>query len=184
MGSILVIYLCWIQYSLCFKSSCCCSVAKWWLILRDPMDCGMPGFPVPHCRPEFAQVHVPWISDAIQPSYLLLPSSLSALNLSSIRVFFNESIPCIRWPKYWSCSISPSNEYSGLISFSIDWLDLLAVWGTLKFSPAPKFKSISQYRFQVVHWGLLPSHKVGKRLIWIKFSPGNFSCFLQVYIPV
>ena len=60
----------------------------------------------------------------------------------SIRVFFYESVLCIKWPKYWSCNISPSNEYSGLISFRIDWLDLLAVRGTLKFSPAPQFKSI------------------------------------------
>ena len=88
MGSILVIYLCWIQYSLCFKSSCCCSVAKWWLILRDPMDCGMPGFPVPHCRPEFAQVHVPWVSDAIQPSQPLTPSSPLAFSLSQHQGLF------------------------------------------------------------------------------------------------
>ena len=63
MGSILVGYLCWMQYSLCFKAKC--SVAKSQLTLHDPMDSGMPGFPVPHCCPEFAQVHVHWISDAI-----------------------------------------------------------------------------------------------------------------------
>ena len=67
------------------------------------------------------------------PTILPLPSpSPSALSFSSIRVFSNESVLCIRWPKYWSFSISPSNEYSGLISFRIDWLDLLAVQGTLK----------------------------------------------------
>ena len=70
---------------------------------------------------------------------LLLPSIFP-----SIRVFSNESVLLIRWPKYWSfsLSISPSNEYSGLISFRMDWLDLLAVQGTLKSSPAPQFKSI------------------------------------------
>ena len=69
---------------------------------------------------------------------LLLPSILP-----SIRVFSNESALRIRWPKYWSFSISPSSEYSGLISFRIDWLDLLAVQGTLKSSPTPQFKSIN-----------------------------------------
>ena len=59
---------------------------------------------------------------------LLLPPSI----FTSIRIFSNESVLCIRWPKYWSFSISPSNEYSGLISFRMDWLDLLAVQGTLK----------------------------------------------------
>ena len=72
---------------------------------------------------------------------LLLPPSIFA----SIRVFSKESLLCIRWPKYWSFnfSISPSNEYSGLISFTMDWLDLLAVQGTLKSSPTPQFKSIN-----------------------------------------
>ena len=69
---------------------------------------------------------------------LLLPSIFP-----SIRVFSKESILHIRWPKYWSFSISPSNEYSGLISFRIDWLDLLAVRGTLKSPPQPQFKSIN-----------------------------------------
>ena len=72
---------------------------------------------------------------------LLLPPSI----FPSIRVFSNESVLHIRWPKYWSFSfsISPSNEYSGLISFRIDWLDLLAVQGTLQPSPTPQFKSIN-----------------------------------------
>ena len=69
---------------------------------------------------------------------LLLPSIFP-----SIRVFSNESVLCIRWPKYWSFSISPSNEYLGLTSFRMDWLDLLAVQGTLKSSPPPQFKRIS-----------------------------------------
>ena len=98
------------------------------------MECSIPAFPVLHYLPEFSQTHVSWVGDAIQPSHPLLSPSPPAFNLSSIRVFSDESILCIRWPKYWSFSfsISPSNEYSGLISFRMDWLDLLAVQGTLK----------------------------------------------------
>ena len=100
--------------------------------LCDPMDCSMPGFPVHHLL-EFAQTRVRWVSDAIQPSQLLLPLLLPSI-FPSIRLFSSESALCIRWPKYWSFSfsINPANEYSELISFSIDWLDLLAVQGTLK----------------------------------------------------
>ena len=96
------------------------------------MDCSTPGFPV-HCQLlELTQTHVHQISDAIQPSHcplLLLPSIFPC-----IRVFSNKSVLHIRWPKCWkfSFSISPSNEYSGLISFRMDWLDLLAVQATLK----------------------------------------------------
>ena len=94
----------------------------------------MPGFPVHHQLLELAQIHVHRVSDAIQPSDLLLSPSPHAFNLSQHRVISNESVLHIRWPKYWSFSfsISPSNEYSGLISFRIDSLDLLAVQGTLK----------------------------------------------------
>ena len=95
------------------------------------MDYSILGFPVHHQLLKLAQTHVHWVSDAIQPSHslLLLPSIFP-----SIRVFSNESVLHIRWPKYWSfCfSIRPPNEYSGLISFRIDWFDLLAVQGTLK----------------------------------------------------
>ena len=107
------------------------SVAQLCPTLCDPMDCSLPGFPVHHQLPGLVQTRVHQVGDAIQPSHplLLLPSIFP-----SIRVFSNESVLCIRWPKYWSFSfsISPSNEYSGLISFRIDWLDLLAVQGTLK----------------------------------------------------
>ena len=98
------------------------------------MDCSMPGLPVHHQLPEFTQTHV---HELVMPSNhlilcrpLLLPPSI----FPGIRVFSNESVLPIRWPKYWSFSfsISPSNEYSGLISFRMDWLDLLAVQGTLK----------------------------------------------------
>ena len=161
------------------------------------MDCSTPGLPVPHYLPEFAQVHVHWIGDAIQPSHPLpfttpedLPSRglnptcvsyisclgrrvlyhwchLGSLHLSSlkyflfggnllqtsssIRVFSSESALRIRWPKYWSFSFSihPSSKYSGLISFRMEWFDLLAVQGTLKSllqhdsAKASEFKSIN-----------------------------------------
>ena len=102
--------------------------------LCDPMDWSTPGFPVHHQLQEPSQTHVHCVGDAIQPFHpplsLLLPPSI----FPSIRVFSNESALCIRWPKYWnfSFSISPSNKYSGLISFRMDFLDLLAVQGTLK----------------------------------------------------
>ena len=99
--------------------------------LCDPTDCSTPGLPVNHQLPEFTQTQVHHVGDALQPSHpLLLPPSI----FLSIRVFSNESVLCIRWPKYWSFSfnIRPSNEYSRLKSFGIDWLDLLAVQGTLK----------------------------------------------------
>ena len=98
------------------------------------MDCSTPGLPVHHQLPEPAQTHVYRVGDAIQPSpplclLLFLPSIFP-----SIKGFSNESVLHIRWPKYWtfSFSISPSNEYSGLISIRIDWFDLFAVQGTLK----------------------------------------------------
>ena len=108
------------------------SVAQSCLTLCGPMDCSMAGFPVHHQLLEFIQTHVHWVGDAIQPSHPLSSHS-PAFNLPSIRVFSNESVLRIRWPNYWSFifSINPSNEYSGLISSRMDWLDLLAVKGTL-----------------------------------------------------
>ena len=98
------------------------------------MKCSTPGLPVYHQLLEFTQIHVHRVSDAIQPSHPLLSPSPPTFILPSIRVFLNESVLRIRWPKHWSFSfsISPSNEYSGLISFRMDWLDLLAVQATLK----------------------------------------------------
>ena len=97
-------------------------------------NCTTPGLPVHHQLPEFTQTHVHWVGDAIQPSHPLSSPPPPAFNLPSIRVFSNESVLRFRCPKYWSFSfnISPSNEYSGLISFRKDWLDLLAVQATLK----------------------------------------------------
>ena len=110
------------------------SVAQSCLTLCDPMDCSTPGLPVHHQIPEFSQTHVHQLSDIIQPSHPLSSPSPPAFNHHSIRVFSNESALRIRWPKYWgfSFNISPSNERPGLISFRMDWLDLLAVQGTLK----------------------------------------------------
>ena len=98
------------------------------------MDCSMPGLPVHHQLPDSTQTHVHWVSDASNHLIFCRPLLLLPSIFPSIRVFSNESALCIRWPKDWSFSfsISPSNEYSGLISFRIDWLDLLAVQGTLK----------------------------------------------------
>ena len=115
-------------------SFCCCSVTKLCTTLCSPMDCSTPGLPVHHQLLEFAQTHVHRVSDAIQPSHLCCSLLLLPSVFPSIRIFTCESVLCITWPKYWSFSfnISPSNEYSGLISFRMDWLDLLAVQGTLK----------------------------------------------------
>ena len=102
----------------------------------DPMDCSTPGFPVLHHLLEHAQTHVHRFGDAIQSSHPLSSLFLLPSIFPSNRAFSNELALPIRWPKYWtkywSFSISPSNEYSGLISFRIDQLDLLAVQGTLK----------------------------------------------------
>ena len=110
------------------------SVAQLCPTLCDPVDCSVPDFPVHHHLLEHVQTHVHRVGDAIQPSHPLSTPSPPASIFRSIRIFSSESVLCIRWPKYWSfiLSISPSNEYSGLISFRIDWFDLLAVQGSLK----------------------------------------------------
>ena len=103
-------------------------------MLCNPMDHSTPGLPVHHQLTEFTQTHVHRVGDAIQPYHLLSSPSPPPSIFPSIRIFSNKSTLRIRWPKYWSFSfnISPSNEHSGLISFRMDWLDLLAVQGTLK----------------------------------------------------
>ena len=123
------------QYSGLRNPMCCCySVAQSCPTLSDPMDCSTPGFPVLAHFPELAQTYVHWAGDDTQPSHSLSAPSLPFSIFPSIRVFSDESVLHIRWPKYWIIifSIRPSNEYSGLISFRMDWLDLLAVQGTLK----------------------------------------------------
>ena len=104
------------------------SVAQSCLTLCDPMDCRTPGFPVHH------QLKLMSIASVMPSNHLVLDHPLLLLPslFPSIRVFSKESALCIRWPVYWSVSIGPTNEYSGLIFFRIDWLDFLAVQGILK----------------------------------------------------
>ena len=101
--------------------------------LCDPMNHSTPGLPVHHQLPEFTQTHVHRVIDAIQPSHPVVPFSSCPQSLPA-SVFSNESTLHMRWPKYWSFSFSiiPSKEIPVLISFRMDWLDLLAVQGTLK----------------------------------------------------
>ena len=103
-------------------------------MLYDPMNCSTLGFPVHHQLLELAQTHV-IVELVMQSNHLILCHPLLPPSIfPSIRVFSNESVLRIKWPKYWSFSfiISPSSEYSGLISFRIDWFDLFVVQGTLK----------------------------------------------------
>ena len=109
------------------------SVAQSYPALCDPMDCSTPGFPVHHQLPDLTQTHVHRVRDVIKASHPLSSPS-PTFNLSQHQGFSNESVLCIRWPKYcsFSFSISPSNEFSGLITFRSDWVDLLAIQGILK----------------------------------------------------
>ena len=115
-------------------SCCCCSVAQSCPTLCDPMDCSTPGLPIPHHLPEFAQVHVHCIGDAVQLSHPPMPSSPSALNLSQHQGFLQWVICSYQMLKILELQLQhhPSNEYSGLISFRMAWLGLFAVQGTLK----------------------------------------------------
>ena len=120
-------YIYTMEYSVQFSIQSCQT-------LCDPMDCSTPDLLVHHQLPKFAQTHVHWVSDAIQPSHPLLSPSPPAFNLSNVWVFSNKPALRIRWPKYWSFSlnISSSNEHPGLTSLRMDLLDLLAVPGALK----------------------------------------------------
>ena len=111
----------------------------------QPMDCSMPGLTVPHHLPEFAQVHVHWISDVIQPSHPLLPLLLLPSILPSIRVFSNEMALLIMWPKYWGFNfiISTVNEYSRLISLGLIGLILLPKGFSRVFSST----TVKRYKF-------------------------------------
>ena len=119
-----IVFLVTVQFS---------SVAQSCPTLCDPMNCSTPGLPVHHQLLESTQTHVHWVSDAVQPSHPLSSPSPPAFNLSQHQGLF-KSVLYIWWLKHWSFSfnINPSNEYSGLISFRIDWLDLLSVQGILK----------------------------------------------------
>ena len=111
---------------------CCCSLAQSCPTLCEPMDCSTSSFPVLHYLPKFAQTHVHLGDDGYNHLILYHPLLLLPSVFPSIRVFSNESALHIRWPKHWCFSISPSKEQSRLISFRIDWFDLLAVQGTFK----------------------------------------------------
>ena len=119
-----------------FDLDICCLVTKSCPIPCYPMDYNMPASPVLHCLLSLLRLvflsH--WVGHAIQLSYPLPPPSLFCSIFPNFRVFFYQSALSIRWPKYWSLSvnISPSNEYSGLISLTIDWFEFLVIWGTLK----------------------------------------------------
>ena len=118
-----------------FVCVCVCPVTQLSLTLCDPMDCSISGLHVHHQLPEFTQTHVHWVGDAIEPSHPLSSPSPPALNLSQHQGLFkwvSSSHQMAKILGVFSLSISPSNEYSGLISFRMDWLDLLAVQGTLK----------------------------------------------------
>ncbi|CAM9657459.1 unnamed protein product [Rangifer tarandus platyrhynchus] len=135
------------------------SVAQSCPILCNPMNCSTPGLPVLHQLLEFTQTHVHRVSDAIQPSHPLSSPSSPAPNPSQHQGLSHESTLPMRWPKYWSFSfsISPSNEHPGLISFRMDWLDLLAVQGTLKrllqhhSSKASNFRRSAFFTVQLSH---------------------------------
>ena len=118
----------------CFSSVHFSSVIQSCPTLCNPMNCSTPGLPVHHQLPEFTQTQVHQVSDAIQPSHPLSSPSPPAPTPSQHQSFSNESTLRMRWPKYWSFSFSiiPSKEHARLISFRKDWLDLLAVQGTLK----------------------------------------------------
>ena len=112
--------------------NCASSVPQSCPTLWDPMECSTPGFPVHHHLLALAQTHVHKVNDAIQLSHPLMYILLLPSIFPSIRVFSKEAALCIRWPKYWNFSISPSNGCSELVSFRIDWFDLHLVQGTFK----------------------------------------------------
>ena len=124
----------------------CYLVIKSCLTLLDPRNCNTPGFPVLHCLPKFVQTQTLSIESVMPSNHLTLCHPLILPSIfPSIRVFSNESTPCIRWPKYWSFSFStsPSNEYSGLISFGFTgWISLLSK------GPSRVFSNTTVQKFQ------------------------------------
>ena len=138
------------------------------------MNHSMPGLPIQHQLPESTQTHVHWVSDAIQPSHPLSSPFPPALNLSQHQGLSNESALHIRWPKYWSFSfnISPSNEHPGLISFRMNWLDLLAVQEILKSllqhhsSKASIFRRSAFFTVQLSH----PYMTTGKTIAFTRWT--------------
>ena len=136
------------------------SVAQLCPTLCDPMNHSMPGLPVHHQLSEFTQTHIHWVSNTIQPSNPLLSLSPPTFNLIQLLGLFQwVSSPhqVAKVLEFQLQNIRPSNEYSGLISFRMDWLDLLAVQGTQKSSPTPKFKSINSSALSFLHSPTLTS---------------------------
>ena len=122
------------------------------------MDCTTPGFPVLHYPPELAQTHAHWVSDASLPSHHLLPFLSSPQSFPASGSFpVSQPFTSALYIKYWSFNLSPSNEYSGLISFRMDWSDLLAVQGTLKSLLQHHFKTISSLVFSLLYGPTLTS---------------------------
>ena len=129
----------------------CCLVTQSHPNFCDLIDCSMPGFPVLQYLPAFARIHVHLVSHVIQPPHPLLSPPLPAFNLYQLQHLF-QRVSCLHQvAKYWSFNISPSNKYSGLISFRIDWFDLFAVQGTLKCLLHPQFKSINSLAFSPLY---------------------------------
>ena len=135
------------------------SVSQSCLTLCNPMNRGTPGLPVHHQLPEFTLTQAHRVSDAIQPSHPLSSPSPPAPNPFQHQSFSNELTLRMRWPRYWSFSFSiiPSKEHPGLISFRMDWLDLLAVQGTPESSPTPEFKNINSSVLSSLHSPTLTS---------------------------
>ena len=128
------------------------------LTLCDPMNCSTPGLPVHHQLPESTQTHVHWVSDAIQPSHPLSPLLSSRLQSFPASGYFQMSqFSTSGGQKSFRFNINPSKEHSGLISFRMGWLDILAVPGTLKSSPTPQFKSINSLALSFLYSSTLTS---------------------------
>ena len=146
--------------------SCFCSVAQSCPTLCDPMDCRTPGLPILYHLLEFTQTHVHSVGDAIQPSHSLLPLSPPAFSLSQHQGIFHWLVLHIRWPKYWSFnfSISPSNEYSGLISFKIDWFDCL-IWESKGLSKALSRTTVWKQQFFSTQPSLWSNSHIHTRLL-------------------
>ena len=159
--------------------------------LFDPMDCSTPGLLIHHQLLKLSQTHVHWVSDAIQPSHPLSSPFLLPSIFLSIRDFSTESALHIRWPNYWSFSfsISPSSEYSGLNSFRIDWLDLLAVHRALKsllqhhYSKASILRCSAFFIVQLSHPELPEYHQSWSSHI-LKTNPTTFFFFFFQFLAV
>ena len=157
---------------LCLKSCCCCSVAQSCQSLCDPMDCSMPvslSLIISQSLPKFK-----FIALVIPSNHLILwcPLLLLPSTFLRIRDFSNEVSVCIRWQKYWSFTfiISPSSDYSGLISLNTDWFDFLAVYSTFRSPPASQFegiKRLKQLKLSQADGDPLHSGLTFSRVLWL-----------------